>query len=234
MASRRSKRAFSTPSETARGRRSEYRCPADRRLSIIADVNLLVFSDVHGDYSLLQRLMAMEADYYVAAGDLSSWGRGLDRCGEILRKHGDRVYVLPGNHESEAQISSLCSRFGLNDFHGRVFEAGGRHIAGLGYSTPTPFNTPGEYPEVEFKRRLEPFASLKPLVLICHCPPAGTPLDQIRKGAHAGSKAIRDFIEQHQPERFFCGHIHEAEGATAVIGATKCMNVGPKGYLLEL
>lgn len=204
-----------------------------RCLSIITGVKLLVFSDIHGSHGLLERLMAIEADFYVAAGDLSSWGRGLDRCGEILSRRADRVYVLPGNHESEEQIAALCARFGLNDFHGRVFEAAGYSVAGLGYSTPTPFDTPGEYPDSEFARRLEAFAELKPLILICHSPPARTPLDRIRQGVHAGSEAIREFIEKHQPEYFFCGHIHEAEGATATIGATKCMNVGQRGYLLE-
>ena len=39
-----------------------------------------------------------------------------------------------------------------------------------------------------------PFADLHPLVLICHAPPYGTALDQIRPGLHAGSTAVREFI----------------------------------------
>ena len=49
-------------------------------------MKLLVFSDIHGDLAALSRLMDTEADYYVAAGDLVSFGRGLDRCGEILAR----------------------------------------------------------------------------------------------------------------------------------------------------
>jgi Icc-related predicted phosphoesterase len=45
---------------------------------------------------------------------------------------------------------------------------------------------------------------------------------------------VREFIEKHQPEYFFCGHIHEAEGVTIEMGRTRAMNVGKKGYLLEL
>jgi Icc-related predicted phosphoesterase len=197
-------------------------------------VKLLVFSDIHGDYARLERLLETEADYYFAAGDLTSWGRGLARCGEILRRRGERVYVLPGNHESERDIAGFAAAYGLNDFHGKSFEAGGYHVAGLGYSSPTPFNTPGEYTEEEMARRLEPFAGLNPLVLICHCPPLGTDLDRVRKNVHAGSRAVREFIEQHQPEHFFCGHIHEAEGAAVEIGKTRCWNVGRRGHLLDL
>jgi Icc-related predicted phosphoesterase len=197
-------------------------------------MRLLIFSDIHGDWAALQRLMDMEADYYFAAGDLVSWSRGLDECGRILSRRADRVYVLPGNHESVEVVAGLAKRFGCQEFHGRSFEAGGYHIAGLGYSNPTPFNTPGEYSEGELARRLEPFVGLVPLVLICHCPPLGTPLDQVRKGVHAGSRAVREFIDRHQPAYFFCGHIHEAEGATAELGRTRGFNAGKRGYLLEL
>jgi Icc-related predicted phosphoesterase len=197
-------------------------------------VKLLVFSDIHGDLRTLERHMAAEADCYIAAGDLSSWGRNLDRCGEILKTRGERVWVLPGNHESAAQVERMCARYGLNDFHGRAFAAGARHVAGLGYSNPTPFNTPGEYSEAEMARRLEPFAELEPLVLVCHAPPYGTALDRIREGVHAGSTAVRDFLARSRPEHFLCGHIHEAEGAAETIGRTRAVNVGKRGHLLEL
>ncbi len=197
-------------------------------------MKLLVFSDIHGDYKRLERLVQSEADAYIAAGDLTSWGRGLDRCGEILRARGERVWVLPGNHESEQQISDFCAKFGLREFHGRSFDAAGSQIAGLGYSSPTPFNTPGEYTEEEMAQRLEPFAALKPLVLICHCPPLGTALDRVRQNVHAGSRAVREFIERHQPPWFFCGHIHETEGVEITLGETRCFNPGRQGYLLEL
>jgi Icc-related predicted phosphoesterase len=110
----------------------------------------------------------------------------------------------------------------------------GHYVAGLGYSNPTPFDTPGEYSEQELTEKLEPFAQLKPLVLICHCPPKSTLLDRAAEGKHFGSTAVRTFIDQHQPEHFFCGHIHEAEGAVDTIGLTVGRNVGKQGYLLEL
>jgi Icc-related predicted phosphoesterase len=197
-------------------------------------MNLLIFSDIHNDWPALERLLAIEADYYIAAGDQLTWAKGLERCGEILKTRGDKVYVLPGNHESAEQISGMCARNGLHNFHGRHFQAGKWQIAGLGYSNPTPFNTPGEYSERELATRLERFAELRPLVLVCHAPPHGTALDQIRPGLHAGSKSMRDFIERRQPEYFFCGHIHEAEGVHVELGKTRAWNVGKKGHLLKL
>src|SRR5579863_7711275 len=173
---------------------------------------LLVFSDLHNDTRALEKLMQIEADYYIAAGDLVSWARGLDKMGEVMKHRAERVYVLPGNHESESDIAAFCTRFGFINFHGAMLEVAGTHVAGLGYSTPTPFETPGEYSEEEMAIRLEKFAKLEPQVLICHAPPLNTALDCIRTGLHAGSQAVREFIEKHQPRYFFCGHIHEAEG----------------------
>ncbi len=197
-------------------------------------MRLLIFSDIHGDMRALERLMNTEADYYFAAGDLATFSRGLERSAPLLERKADRVYVLPGNHESASDITRFCAAHGFHDFHGGRLEVDGWHVAGLGYSNITPFNTPGEYREEEIAQRLEPFRGLKPLVLICHCPPLDTPLDCIRPGLHAGSRAIREFIEREQPGYFYCGHIHEAEGISVRIGPTQAMNAGKAGFLLEL
>jgi Icc-related predicted phosphoesterase len=195
---------------------------------------LLIFSDIHNDWVTLERILDVEADFYISAGDQVTWGRGLDRCGQILKTRGDKVWVLPGNHESASQIAALCDQYGLNNFHQRQFTVGTWHVAGLGYSSPTPFDTPGEYTELQLASYLAPLSSLHPLVLVCHAPPYGTELDEVRPGLHAGSTAVRDFIQRCQPPHFFCGHIHEAEGVSIEMGRTIARNVGKKAYLLEL
>src|SRR4029077_1553331 len=122
----------------------------------------LIFSDIHNDARALEKLIATEADAYFAAGDLVSWARGLDKMGEILKRRAGRVYVMPGNHESESDIAGFCARHGFMTFHGETAEIGGVRFAGLGYSTVTPFNTPGEYSEEEIAMRLEKFVEWKP------------------------------------------------------------------------
>jgi hypothetical protein len=196
-------------------------------------MKMLLFSDLHGDRAALERLMAVEADYYLSAGDLVSWASGFEKLGPVLAPKGDRVLVLPGNHESESNIERFCQTYSLCPLHGKSLEIAGVHLAGLGYSNPTPFNTPGEYGETEIAARLEPFHVLKPLVLVCHCPPLGTSLDEAMPGRHFGSSAVRSFIDRHQPVRFFCGHIHEAAGRETAIGATRGVNLGKQGYLLD-
>jgi Icc-related predicted phosphoesterase len=197
-------------------------------------MKLLIFSDIHGDRNALERLMDTEADYYFAAGDLCDWGRGIERLGPIMQRRAERMYVIPGNHESEQYIAEYCQKFGFHNFHGQTIELNGFTVAGLGYSNPTPFNTPGEYSEEELAARLLKFAGLDPLVLICHAPPVGTKLDKAGADQHFGSQAVRDFIERNQPAYFYCGHIHEAAGQQDSIGKTKGWNAGKCGQVLEL
>jgi len=197
-------------------------------------MRILLFSDIHEDLRSLEALLEVQADVYISAGDLANWGRGLEACGRILKQHGEKVWVLPGNHESADAIAGFCEAHGFRYFHEQTWQAGRYSIAGLGYSNPTPFNTPGEYTEEELAGRLAKFASLDPLVLVCHCPPYGTALDRIGPGRHGGSTAVAAFLEAHPPEYFFCGHIHECAGAEARLGRTKAVNLGKRGYLLEV
>lgn len=206
----------------------------DGRCTTLCDVRIQIFSDIHSDLAALEQAVAVEADLYIAAGDLVNWGKGLEACGKILEPLGDKLWAMPGNHETAEDIASFCQTYGFRFFHAASFETGGWHLAGLGYSNPTPFNTPGEYSEEELATKLAPFAELRPLALVSHAPPKDTPLDEAGPGRHFGSQAVKEFVERHQPARLFCGHIHEAWGATAHIGGTAGRNVGPKGYLFEI
>ena len=197
-------------------------------------MKLALVSDIHLDVKSLQHFVATPADAYFVAGDLATFSGGLDKMEPILQTAKAPVYVMPGNHESEADIKGFCQEYGFEYLHNRVIERAGHHIAGLGYSNITPFKTPGEYSEPEFAERLAPWANLKPLILICHCPPLNTPLDCAGEGRHFGSPTIRKFIDENQPEWFFCGHIHEAEGVEATMGQTRGVNVGKRGYVLTL
>ena len=177
----------------------------------------------------------MEADYYIAAGDQVTWSKGIERCGEILRARGDKVYVLPGNHESAEQVAGMCARHGLHDFHERHFQAGRWHVAGLGYSNPTPFNTPGEYSEPQIADRLARFAELDPLVLVCHAPPYGTPLDQIRPGP-ARRLALHRRVHRAPPARLVLlpGTSTKPKASRSEIGRTHARSVGKTGLFARI
>jgi len=197
-------------------------------------MKVLVFSDIHGDLQALKLLVTEQADLYISAGDLSTFGRGLEGCGEALEHLGKRLWVLPGNHETHEEIRTLCKHFGFVDFHRQMRRLGTTNWAGLGYSNPTPFNTPGEYTEEEIARALAEFDTSQPLYLVVHFPPYGSLLDRVRQGEHAGSRVLREWVKRVQPAYLFCGHIHECAGRSDRIGATQCFSVGKAGHLIEL
>jgi Icc-related predicted phosphoesterase len=201
-------------------------------------MKVLVFSDIHGDLRALEQIAAQPADVYIAAGDLSNFGKALERCGEILKPLGQRVWVLPGNHETQSENRSFCEHYGFLDFHRQVRSlesaSGITQWAGLGYSNITPFDTPGEYSEEEIGNALAAFDGMKALHLVVHFPPLNTRLDEFAPGKHAGSPTLRAWVTREQPAYLFCGHIHETAGRSDRIGQTQCINVGKQGYTLEV
>lgn len=201
-------------------------------------MKILLFSDIHGDTRALKAILTQPADLYIAAGDLATFGRGLDRSGEVLQPLGERLWVLPGNHETHDDTRAFCRRFGFVDFHRQVrpleSARGTTQWAGLGYSNVTPFNTPGEYSEAEIATALAAFDRIRPLYLVVHFPPLGTKLDEFAPGKHAGSATLREWVLREKPVRLFCGHIHETAGFTDCLGSTECVNVGKHGYIVEI
>lgn len=201
-------------------------------------MRILIFSDIHGDARAVEKLVAQPADVYIAAGDLSTFGRGMERLLEALRPLGERLWLLPGNHETHDETRELCARFGFTDFHRQVRQLDGKNgatrWAGLGYSNPTPFNTPGEYTEEEIAEALKQFEGLSPLYCVFHFPPHGTALDQVSFGRHAGSRVLRAWVERVRPVELYCGHIHECAGKSDTLGTTRCFNVGKAGRLVEI
>jgi hypothetical protein len=197
-------------------------------------MKILLFSDLHSDWKALEGLIEREADFYICAGDVVSWAWNLDQAGEILSRRRGQVWILPGNHESAANIQHMSEKWGLENVHGKSWMKGGVRFAALGYSNPTPFNTPGEYTEEQLARELERISEPRPDVLICHCPPKNTRLDEAGPGQHFGSTAVAAAIERIRPRWFFCGHIHEAAGRQEQLGETYGMNLGKQGYLLEV
>jgi uncharacterized protein len=201
-------------------------------------MKILIFSDIHNSRKALDNIVAQPADVYIDAGDLVSFQKGLAESGEVLKPLGERLWVLPGNHETHDDVRALCERHGFFDFHRQVrtlqSSSGATYWAGLGYSNITPFKTPGEYTEGEIAAALAEFEPYKPLYLVIHVPPYGTKLDAFAPGKHAGSPALRQWVDRVGPKYLFCGHIHETAGMTDKIGETMCINVGRQGLMFEI
>ncbi len=129
----------------------------------------------------------------------------------------------------------------------------------IGWSNPTPFNSPRECSEEELEAKLEGVAAkvknLKTAVFCIHVPPYNTTIDSaplVTKDLKydmssgrvqmvpVGSKAVLKIIKKYQPLLGLHGHIHESPGFIH-IGRTQCLNPGSeyaegilKGFLVEI
>ena len=114
----------------------------------------------------------------------------------------------------------------------------------LGYSNPTPWDSPRELSEPDLRVRIDRMASRlrDPALSVFnfHVPPHGTHLDKaplvdptftpiIRGGqiqiGNVGSTAVLDVLRQYTPVLSLHGHIHESPGMSKV-GRTVAINPG--------
>ena len=83
---------------------------------------------------------------------------------------------------------------------------------------------------------LDALAALSPpaeTLLVSHSPPRDTRCDVIASRAHVGSRALRRYLERHQPPLVLSGHIHESPRMTGAyrdsVGRTVVVNPGQFG-----
>lgn len=181
-------------------------------------MQILLLSDIHGHTEHLLKLSdaISEADLVCLCGDLTSFKgpAAAWRVVKAVKKPLDRLVAVSGNCDEKGVEESLVEK-GVG-IHGRVRAVDGVSLLGLGGSLITPFGTPNEYTEEELASVLDGALAEAPAdapwVLVSHQPPVNSCADRLASGVHAGSRAVRDFIEAHRPLACLTGHIHESRG----------------------
>ncbi len=194
----------------------------------------VVLGDIHGDVARLAAIPELAgADGVMITGDLTRLGGAASARAVIEAVEAINPVVLAqiGNMD-RPEVDDWLEDEGIN-LHRKVRElAPGIAVMGVGGSTFTPFGTPSEFPEARFAEWLESLAGraadYAAVVLVTHNPPYDTACDCSGGGAHVGSRAVREFIEEHQPDVCLCGHIHESRGEQR-IGRTVVANPGAFG-----
>jgi Icc-related predicted phosphoesterase len=172
---------------------------------------------------------------------------------EKLEKSGVRCWVMPGNDDAWAIDRAFDSSELVGACDRKVVDLGdGYSMLSIGYSNPTPWQSPREVPEDVLESMIEELApqvpSMERAVFNLHVPPYDSDLDiapkldaefriQTSGGqqemAPVGSTAVRQAIERHQPLLALHGHIHESKGSRK-IGRTLCINPGSSYALGQL
>lgn len=155
-----------------------------------------------------------------------------------------RCFVMPGNDDPQGVDGAIEAATRIEGCDDRMVEFDGYTMISLGYSNPTPFDSPRELPEEELTRRIDAMAAQVPDMGRCifnlHVPPYDSGLDTAPEldddltvvtvagqpsMAPCGSLAVRAAIERYEPLLSLHGHVHESRGATH-IGRTLCINPG--------
>jgi len=193
-------------------------------------MRIIAFGDIHERTENIEKIKGLSrADCVIITGDLTNVG-GTDKARLVLegvRRHNPNLYAQAGNFDQKA-VQDYLTELHIN-LHANGFLIGKIGIFGVGGSNYTPFNTPIEYSEEEIENFIyQGFAKVKDAALkifITHAPPFNTNVDVVTGSHHVGSKAVRSFIEEHQPQVCITGHIHEAAGHDT-IGQTMIINPG--------
>lgn len=208
---------------------------------------------------------AMEADPTIVrrhfdeqiARRISEW---MDLAAERLDGSGVPVYLMPGNDDDRHIDPLLDASAYCRNVNEQVVDLTPWHqLVSMGWSSPTPWNTPRELPEEEFLDRLSDLMGgvrdPRRTVMMTHVPPYDSGLDtapllspdlrpQVTAGdlmrGPVGSTGVRAAIRAFRPVLGVHGHIHESGGERR-IGETVCVNAGSesnhgilRGYLIDL
>jgi uncharacterized protein len=159
-------------------------------------------------------------------------------------------FLCGGNDDTDEVLTALddaVERRVLN-CENRVVPIDDDHVmATIGYSTPTPWDTPRERSDEEIGKLIDELVSDLPdhsrAVFNFHCPPLDSTLDTCMKLDASvwppapvmesgqpvyyggGSASVRDALERYQPAAGLHGHIHESRGQTRY-GRTPAYNPG--------
>ncbi len=191
----------------------------------------IAVGDIHDEPACFERIPELaQADGIIVTGDLTITGgvKQAELVMDVLRACALPVWAQIGNMD-RPEVDTWLSEQGCN-LHTVTRElTPDTAIFGVGASTFTPFGTPSEFPESAFAAWLDACwqrARHYPhTVLVSHNPPKDTACDVIPGDVHVGSTAVREFLEEAQPDICLCGHIHEARAVDRV-GRTVVVNPG--------
>jgi len=169
---------------------------------------------------------------------IKSW---VSMAEQRLKGTGISCYISPGNDDRFSIDPILDASEFVKNPEGKNVKIDAAHeMITLGWSNPTPWNTPRECPEPELEKKIDELvsqvANVKNSVFNFHCPPHNSQLDMAPKiestalvaatyNVPVGSTAVRQAIEKHKPMLGLHGHIHESRGLVR-IGPTVCLNPG--------
>jgi Icc-related predicted phosphoesterase len=198
-------------------------------------MKILALSDVHGDKHLIKEMAVKAAknnvDLVLLAGDFIAHDGSMEGLVGPFKEKGIEVGIIPGNHESLADVKFLTEKYGVKNVHGYVLQKGEVGIFGCGYSNVGLHQMDEKTVFQTLKQSHDSLKDVKTKIMVTHTHPEGSVLGL---GVFPGSDGVKKAIDEFKPDIHLCGHIHETEGIEEKIGKTRVINVGRKGKIIEV
>ena len=233
------------------GQRQEFESPAEidhfktalgKSGAYTVDVDQDEYDHLSGDKDAIEELFNK-----LAIERLRDW---IEFASERLAGTSVKCFLGGGNDDTDEFLAELTDMPGDNLMYSEsgIHALDDRHvIATVGYSSPTPWNTPREKSEDEIEAAIAELIPQLPdpacAIFNFHVPPIDSTLDRcikldnsvwppapiVERGQPvffgAGSTAVRTAIETVQPVAGLHGHIHESRGVVK-LGRTMSFNAG--------
>src|SRR5512139_853480 len=168
-------------------------------------MKILAFTDIHGAIDRVDGILKAELDFsaVILGGDITTNGTVKLAEDSICRvqRFGKPVFAVAGNMD-RPECDAAFEELGVG-INGRGVLLDQVGVFGVSASPLTPLHTPYEISEEEIALRAhagwKDIQAARTTIFVPHTPPAHTKVDRLWSGGHAGSAAVRKFIEQHQP-----------------------------------
>jgi len=196
-------------------------------------MKILAFVDSHNRNNNNNKLIkkAKNADILVCAGDLTWFGKYLDKTLKTFAKTDKIVLMIHGNHEDPKQLEKLCKKYkNIRFLHKKSFRMGNKVFFAYGGDGFAHQDKRFEAGVKQFKKTLKKGDEV---ILITHGPPYKTKLDKLH-GDYVGNKSYNKAIKILKPVLYICGHIEENENKKQVIGKTLVINPAGEGKILKV
>jgi Icc-related predicted phosphoesterase len=136
------------------------------------------------------------------------------------------TYLTHGNVDRPDQFQDLL-RPGVRHLDGESVEVDGLRVGFVGGGLPRgPRPHLAEVSQEAFAAKV---AALGPVDVLCsHMPPAVEDLcfDVVAGRPEPGSPALLAYVEEHQPDYLYFGHVHQPRRSRLRVGRTWLVNVG--------
>ncbi|MBI5149103.1 metallophosphoesterase [Candidatus Pacearchaeota archaeon] len=202
-------------------------------------LRILAVGDLHGDtrqaVKLAEFAKKKKVDYVILCGDLTFGEQSVDYLVGPFVKRGEKVLLIPGNHETLATANFLEKLYRPNalNIHGKSIKTGEIGIFGAGGANIGLSQMPEKTIYKTLKYGFEKIKGSKIKIMVTHVHPSDTLMGRLSSFV-PGSTGVREAIEKLKPDIVLCSHVHEAEGIEEKIGKTKVINVGRKGKIIEI